>query len=317
MNVITEFLRSLKITYVIHNFFHRKELIHNEALYKQIGLHGKRYYSSISSMDFEGKDEMLLKQSFQNKPLHDLPLFSNLSEENKKSLLSFDDQGFAVLKNYVTSDHVDEINRNIEEGLASGEVKFENRNKIMFALHKYDSIAKLGKDALINQLLEQFIQGEPILFQSINFLMGSEQDTHSDSIHMTTFPLGGLAGVWVALEDIGEDNGPLHYYPGSHKLPYYLNKDYDNEGNFFKVGSKSYDAYEAFIAKKMGECQLPKVNFTCKKGDVLLWHANLFHGGNAHTNKSKTRKSMVFHYFKKGSICYHEITQRPALMKTV
>ena len=30
-----------------------------------------------------------------------------------------------------------------------------------------------------------------------------------------------MCGVWVALEDITEDNGPLHYYPGSHRLPDY------------------------------------------------------------------------------------------------
>jgi phytanoyl-CoA hydroxylase len=122
-------------------------------------------------------------------------------------------------------------------------------------------------------------------------------------------------GVWIALEDIGEDNGPLHYYPGSHKLPYYLNKDYDNEGNAWMIGNKSYDAYEEMIAQKIQENKLQQKNFYAKKGDMLLWHANLFHGGNEHTNKNKTRKSVVFHYFKEGAICYHEITQRPALIK--
>ena len=58
------------------------------------------------------------------------------------------------------------------------------------------------------------------LFQSINFLTGSEQHTHSDSIHMSTFPLGGMAAAWVALEDITPGNGPLRYYTSSHKLPY-------------------------------------------------------------------------------------------------
>jgi hypothetical protein len=49
---------------------------------------------------------------------------------------------------------------------------------------------------------------------------------------------------------------------------------------------------------------------------MMIWHANLFHGGEPHLDKSKTRKSVVFHYFDENSICYHEITQRPALMRT-
>jgi ectoine hydroxylase-related dioxygenase (phytanoyl-CoA dioxygenase family) len=28
-----------------------------------------------------------------------------------------------------------------------------------------------------------------------------------------------MCGVWVALEDIDMGNGPLIYYPGSHRVP--------------------------------------------------------------------------------------------------
>jgi len=61
---------------------------------------------------------------------------------------------------------------------------------------------------------------------------------------MTTFPLGVLLGAWISLEDMTDDNGPLHYYPGSHKLPYYLNGDYANEGTDIMIGNKSYDVNE-------------------------------------------------------------------------
>jgi len=145
--------------------------------------------------------------------------------------------------------------------------------------------------------------------------MGSEQRTHSDSIHMTTYPAGGLLGVWIALDDISESNGPLHYYAGSHKLPYYMNADYNNEGSRWLIGDKSYTAYEEMIDRKINDIGLPKKIFTASKGDLLVWHANLFHGGEPHTDKNKTRKSMVLHYFKKGAVCYHEITQRPAIIK--
>lgn len=165
-----------------------------------------------------------------------------------------------------------------------------------------------------NQLLAHLIPGNPVLFQSINFLTGSQQKTHSDSIHMTTFPLGGLLGVWIALEDIDETNGALHYYPGSHKLPYYLNSDYDNVGTKWKIGPKDYTHYEKMMEQKIEENKLEKTIFRAKKGDLLIWHANLFHGGEPQADKSKTRKSMVFHYYDDQCICYHEITQRPALM---
>lgn len=70
------------------------------------------------------------------------------------------------------------------------------------------------------------------------------------------------------------------------------------------------------IEEKIAHHQIKKQVFLAEKGDVFIWHANLFHGGEPHINKAKTRKSMVFHYFREGDICYHEITQRPALMKS-
>lgn len=185
----------------------------------------------------------------------------------------------------------------------------------MFAYRKIELLRKIGTDQNLIELLSSLLSDNAILFQSINFLNGSEQETHSDSIHMTTFPLGGLLGVWVALEDIDFDNGPLHYYPGSHLLPYYLNKDYDNEGNFFLIGDKDYSEYEKMIRFKIKEFSLEKRTFHAKAGDVFIWHANLFHGGEKHINKQKSRKSLVFHYYAQNSICYHEITQRPALFE--
>ncbi len=184
----------------------------------------------------------------------------------------------------------------------------------MFAYKQSNLLNSIGNNRALKEILSALLGNSAILFQSINFFKGSEQHTHSDSIHMTTYPTGGLLGVWIALEDITIKNGPLHYYPASYKLPYYMNADYNNEGNKWFIGSKSYDEYEKMIESKMKENKMKKEIFYASKGDVLIWHANLFHGGEPHFNKTKTRKSMVFHYFREGNVCYHEITQRPALI---
>ena len=130
---------------------------------------------------------------------------------------------------------------------------------------------------------------------------------------MTTFPKGNLIATWVALQDITIDDGPLHYYPGSHKLPYVMNADCDNVGTKHRLGEKDYTAYEDKIEEVIKENKLEKKEFLAKKGDVLIWHANLLHGGNKVNKIGNTRKSMVFHYLAKEVICYHEITQRPTL----
>jgi len=282
-------------------------------LFKKIGLN-KKYYSPLSSKDFKGINfEDHFKPEF--KKLSDTALFLSSGSENQSSLNNFNENGFAVLKNYLSEETTDKVNLELKVLLEQKKIKQTYGGKIMFAIHDSNLLLNISNDKNLLDLLTSLLHGKAILFQSINFIMGSEQATHSDSIHMTTYPLGGLLGVWIALEDIYDDNGPLHYYPGSHKLPYYLNADYNNEGNSFMIGDKSYMEYEKMIERKIEELGLKKEIFKAKKGDLLIWHANLFHGGEAHPNKTRTRKSMVLHYFKENSICYHEITQRPALIK--
>ena len=144
--------------------------------------------------------------------------------------MQFSENGYCILPG-LFADHTRVINAEIDSLLQRGLVKFGYGGKIMFAIHHSKLLRQLSSSRELMELLDTLIGGKAVLFQSINFINGSEQDTHSDSIHMTTFPEGGLLGVWIALEDIGTDNGPLHYYPGSHKLPYYMNADYGNQGN--------------------------------------------------------------------------------------
>ena len=62
---------------------------------------------------------------------------------------------------------------------------------------------------------------EVVPFQTLNFLRGTQQMAHSDTIHFSSLPAKFMAGVWIALEDVTHENGPLFYYPGSHKMPEY------------------------------------------------------------------------------------------------
>ncbi len=307
-------LLRLKALYSLYNFFHKKKLKHNLPHYNKLGLN-KKYYSSISSIDFKKANPNALKpNNLTVVPLNQTEIYKNSNTETQKHFLDYSKNGYLVLKNYLADTTVNAINLEVDNLLNAGKIKFVQRNKLMFVLNKSPLIKSVGEDPKLKELLNALLNDSAVLFQSINFITGSEQHTHSDSVHMTTFPLGGLLGVWIALEDITDENGPLHYYPGSHLLPYYLNPDYNNVGNKWLIGNKNYTAYEEMLEAKVKEQKLQKLVFKANKGDILIWHANLMHGGEPHINKNLTRKSMVFHYYAKHCICYHEIKQRPALI---
>lgn len=310
-------IKRLKLTYQLYNFFQRKRLLHNKAIYKKYGIR-KKYYSSVSSADLpeNGPADPSLDETAFNAALQADPFYPKLSPGNQQALLNWSKNGFVVLDKYFDEAMVDKINKEVEDLITSKKVSFRyGGNKIMFAIHVSPLLKSIGDDPTLNNILRMLMQRDAVLFQSINFIKGSQQKTHSDSIHMSSYPLGNLIAIWIALEDTDESNGALHYYNGSHRLPYFMNKEFGNEGTKWMLGKKTYYDYEDMIAQKIKDYGLEKTIFRAKKGDVFIWHANLLHGGEPHPDATKTRKSMVLHYYGDGAICYHEVTQRPALIR--
>ena len=273
----------------------------------------------MSSEDFRGFEspQNYLDKSHSSNELPKLAAFRNLEETIQKSLINWSDNGYAILENFFSDKEVANCNAEVDSLLKSKKVKWGYNQKIMDAFTQSKPLHQLASDSKLNDILQLLMGKEIEIFQTINFLKGSQQRSHSDSIHMTTFPYGNIIAVWVALEDVSENCGPLHYYPGSHKLPYLMNRDFDNVGTSYKLGKHLYSAYEDKVEQVLLKHPLEKKVFIAKKGDVLIWHANLMHGGEPQNNSNLSRKSMVLHYYSKDVVCFHEISQRPALTPQV
>jgi ectoine hydroxylase-related dioxygenase (phytanoyl-CoA dioxygenase family) len=303
----TGFLRTIRVLYWLNNLKHRKKLYQNKSIYKAFGI--KR--SVLKSLDsrilkpFVGDIKSFHPKGFDNSKLE-------LTELQKQ----WARDGFVLLSGFVSEAEVETINTTIEDAISNEQLHFNYTQRKIFNAHRQiPAIAAIAQHPELLKLLEELMGKPAIHFQTINFNVGSEQKAHSDSIHMTTLPLGYLAGVWVALEEINADNGPLTYYPGSHLLPYVLNGDYDNSSSAFFLDGNANEKYERYVEKVVADSGLKPLELQTQPGDVLIWHANLLHGGAPIKNAKLTRKSMVFHYFAKGVLCFHEISERPAIIE--
>jgi len=311
--------RKVKWNYVLFNLFHYKKLQHNRALYEKYGLR-KSLVTPISSKDFKSLPEETpwLDRPDANEKLEQHPDFSVFDNATQNQLRQWPENGYLILEKFFDSSTADAINNEIDRLIEEKEVDFNfTGRKIMFAHKRSELLRKIAHDKKLGNLLSFVLGRKVIPFQTINFIQGSEQRAHSDFIHMTTHPKGNLIAAWIALENIGPDCGPLVYYPGSHKLPYLLNSDYNHGGNALMIGNNAYLRYENEVQKRIETHNLKPVEFHPKKGDVLIWHANLLHAGRAINNPELTRKSMVVHFYAEDVICYHELTQRPAMVEAV
>ncbi|MDP9056125.1 MAG: phytanoyl-CoA dioxygenase family protein [Pseudomonadota bacterium] len=140
-------------------------------------------------------------------------------------------------------------------------------------------------------------------FQTLNFAVGTQQHLHTDAVHFSSIPQRFMCGVWVAMEDIAADAGPLCYVPGSHKWPLLDNALIARKGAGQELESAQvpyHGAWEALIAEHPRPTEL----FLARKGQALIWCANLLHGGSVQSDPRLTRWSQVTHYYFDDCIYY-------------
>ncbi len=309
--------RKIKANYVLLNLFNLKRLKHARNMYRKYGIERSVLLPINSGMlpkDGGEKPWLDTPEGAAKLPQH--PGLAAFDPATRESINLWPENGYLILRGLFSAEEVAAINAEIDRLIRDKVVDFNfTGRKIMFAFHHSELLRKVVHDRRILDVMD-FLLGRRIkVFQSINFLTGSEQAAHSDSIHMTTHPLGYMIASWIALEPIHADNGPLIYHPGSHKLPYLLNDSYDHGGDRFVIGDDAYARYEEAIAKAIRDGGFPAKELHAQPGDVLLWHANLLHGGKKMASPNASRKSMVIHCFADDVLCYHELTQRVAMME--
>lgn len=184
--------------------------------------------------------------------------------------------------------------------------------RVMDAWPDIEGIKQLALAPQVLSLLRTLYGREPIPMQTLNFGRGTQQSAHSDSVHFSSVPHGFMCGVWIALEDVDENNGALEYYPGSQRLPYLDLSSFGMTGSDQK-GYELYGSYEAFVQSAIKELKLERRVLAVPKGHAIIWAANLLHGGSPIKDPSRSRHSQVTHYFFENCLYYQPQRSDPFL----
>lgn len=261
---------------------------------------------AISWLDRENAHELVEKFLKQGK----------LSPVDAQLCYQWIEDGYVIVKDLFSEKTLDSAWAGYEQAISDGTITPEppcNINNLpgrnLNTHFQVKKIAALLHDRQITRIISLLLGAKCLPFQTITGHNGSQQLEHSDAIHMTTYPRDYLAATWTAMEDIHPDSGPLVYYPGSHRLPYFLSKEANISLRAFQ--QQKYAAYsekyEPGIQKIIRDNNLEAKYFHAKKGDTLIWHSNLIHGGSKRKDMNLSRKALVCHYFAEGCICYHDL----------
>ena len=239
-----------------------------------------------------------------------------LSDEEEASLRKFAADGYLTLQIEVSAEDAAAIDRDVDAlwrdrpadvafaydsppRRFSEAVAAEHR-KPRYRIHELHSVSetalRLYLDPAIHRYASLILGDTAVATQSLYFEFGSQQALHRDSVVVPSPTFGRLVAAWIALEDIAPESGPLMYVPGSQRLPFYE----------FRPGQLVYDptahtaadveAALSFYRAELERSALPVRQFTARRGEALIWHSALSHGGAPVTDPDRTRKSLVVHF---------------------
>ncbi len=244
---------------------------------------------------------------------------NEISDTEAAQLRQFIQDGYLILEGAVPHEVVDQLNAELDAAWEN----LDDRIKVQTAHGAYKKLADVPRDQTLVKLLDAYVFSDaaiqatfspPILaflhlifnddvlaFQNLTFEVGSTQAMHRDGAYVVVNSPLEFAASWIAREDIHPGSGELVYYPGSHRFPDFLfGPDKDRMSwHPDRDGQAIHRHFLHWLHQSAKERGIKRKHFLPKKGDALIWHAGLAHGGGPIANGSLTRQSYVTHYCPK------------------
>lgn len=181
------------------------------------------------------------------------------------------------------------LRKNMNDG------KYEKR---LVNFHLYSQAARqIACSEQVLSFLDVLFEAKTAPYSSLTFKYGSQQAAHKDVPNFFTQPENRFVGVWTALEDVSSDAGPLFYYPASHRIKI-DRQDFKpslailrSKKKALQASLNSYKLYVEQLSSFLGQPQ----ELCLKKGDTVIWHPELIHGGLPSKIRDLTRWSIVVH----------------------
>jgi hypothetical protein len=251
----------------------------------------------------------LMSHPFPGVPLIESPVFDlmlelmELTQAEQDIAVRLNRDGYAVIDfpDPEIDMRVERIRARLASEFEMGDadppsVKAGGKGRVQDAWQYDDDVQVIAANPTILSLLSRLYGRRAFPFQTLNFPVGTRQHPHADAAHFSSLPERFMCGVWLAMEDISANAGPLCYVPGSHKWPIVNNVLIGRRGwgqALISAQTPYHDAWDALMAVHESSLE----HFLARKGQALIWCANLLHGGSLRTDPTRTRWSQAHYFF--------------------
>ncbi|MEX2512461.1 MAG: phytanoyl-CoA dioxygenase family protein [Cyclobacteriaceae bacterium] len=233
---------------------------------------------------------------------------------------SFDENGYVHFPGFLKRDQVAEINARLMEvvntkvaTMPPEHVKYEVKGdvstlKMLQDLQLYEAFfSDILFDSTFTQLAENLLE-EKVIGKTLEYfnkppIIGKATPPHQDGFYFMLDPMSAVT-MWLALEEVDQENGWVSYIRGSHK------KGMRNHSPTQTLG------FSQGIADFGSPADLEKeVFFPAQPGDLLVHHALTIHRAGPNTSRNRSRKAMGLIYF--GASAKEDVAAKAAYLKAL
>ena len=218
---------------------------------------------------------------------------------NDAQIAEYHDKGYVVPDFRLPEDQLEEI-RGRHTALLKRHPEFRDNASVLLS---YDlSFLNYAREPAILDMVEQLI-GPDICLWNMSFfakpaLNGKKTPWHQDGQYWPIRPLASCS-VWIAIDDVGVENGCMRVIPGSHRneglLRHHLNTSDDLTLNQ-ELDEDQFDEEDA-------------VDIVLKPGQMSFHDINLVHGSR-HNRSRNRRAGFVLRYMPTTSHFDRELGQK-------
>lgn len=219
------------------------------------------------------------------------------------TLSNFNSDGYVSFRPLYDADQLRELNgeverfiQNVVPTMPQEQVYFEDKTdksslKQLQKVFEFDDYFRdLMENGAPRRIAEEVLQDEvvPVNMQYFNKPPGIGQPTpaHQDGYYFHLDPCEAVTG-WLALEDVDEDTGCIHYARGSHK-----ENEFRPHGQSGVLGFSQGITDFGTPADRANEVSFPGAG-----GTFLMHHAKTVHWASGNKSKTRTRKALGFIYY--------------------
>jgi len=215
---------------------------------------------------------------------------------------SFNRDGYVFIPGFLEKAQVDEINARLEAFIGNGlsrmsthHIFYEDQYDLqtlkqlqdlqLYAPYFSNILNGSAFETVATRLLDEKVIGKTLEYFNKPPKIGKATPPHQDNYYFMLDPPQAVT-MWMALEDVDEQNGCVRYIKGSHLKGMRPHGRTQTLG--FSQGIVDYGEKESYA---------DEVPFPARPGDLLIHHSMTIHRADANTNETRSRKALGFIYF--------------------